>query len=88
MLVNVMRGWTSPDSNRVWSWTSPLQRLPAIHMLGKWQLIVVNGEAYWIAPRANALHVSSISLSMPRLAKRLDGHVLRVFDSNGITNRC
>ena len=35
MLVNVVRGWASPDSNRVWPWTSPLQRLPAIHMLGK-----------------------------------------------------
>ena len=31
--------------------------------------------------------MSSISLSMSRLAKRLYGHVLRVFDSNGIDNR-
>ena len=24
------------------------RRLPAIHLLGKWQLAVVTGEAYWV----------------------------------------
>ena len=38
------------------------------------------------ALRAVALRVSSISLSMTRLAKRLIGHVLRVFCINSVVN--
>ena len=39
------------------------------------------------ALRAIALHVFSISLSMTQQAKRLIGHVLRVFCINGVVNR-
>ena len=39
------------------------------------------------ALRAIALHVISISLSMTQQAKRLIGHVLRVFCINGVVNR-
>ena len=39
------------------------------------------------ALRAIALYVSSISLSMTQQAKRLIGHVLRVFGANSVVNR-
>ena len=50
-------------------------------------MIVADWEAYWVALRASALHASAISLFMTQLAKRLIGHVLRVFGANSVVNR-